>query len=427
MKTENFKRCLPSALRTASLTVAVTTALAGRLASAQTPGDWTTVTKYQEVAGFASKGNKIAVRPDGVIFNIGWIWLDAGGSYGAAVRASTDSGRTWQTQSINTTAGWTGTEYNALTFDPAGCLVTACEIWDPNPNNHKNWIVQRSCDSGASFSWIDSYQEGHCPSAQDIAFSANGDLYVAGWARSFDEPSVWAVRKSSDGGATWATVDLQGTEGSNDAMAIACQPNGNIFVGGHMSYLSKRVAIDRWIVKRSVNRGQTWTIVDTFQESSNCRSGVTASTVDQAGNVYVAGWADNVGKRSGFTDWIVRRSADNGITWTVVDSFTLATGHALSPLAMTVDPSGNLWVCGYTEPNDGIYPMHWIVRKGTRSANGALTWAEVDNYQLANGQHARANGITSDAAGNIYVSGRANDATGSTFWIVRKLAADKAK
>ena len=36
-------------------------------------------------------------------------------------------------------------------------------------------------------------------------------------------------------------------------------------------------------------------------------------------------------------------------------------------------------------------------------------------------------GLTIDAAGNIYVSGRANDLTGSTFWIVRKLTAEKAK
>ena len=172
MKTRNFKRPFRAAQPTTLVVAAITAALTGRLASGQTSTDWTTLTQYQEVGGLVSKGGKISVHPNGIIFNIGWIFLDAAGSYGAAVRASADGGQTWKTQSINTTAGWTGTEYNALAFDPAGCLLTASEIWDPNPNNHKNWLVQRSCDSGTSFSWIDSYPEGHCPSAQDIAFSA---------------------------------------------------------------------------------------------------------------------------------------------------------------------------------------------------------------------------------------------------------------
>jgi sugar lactone lactonase YvrE len=149
-----------------------------------------------------------------------------------------------------------------------------------------------------------------------------------------------------------------------------------------------------------------------------------ASAVDQAGYIYVAGWAQNLPKKNTVvTDWVLRRSMDNGITWSVSDKFSLASGHPVSPLAMTVDLKGNIWVCGYTEQNDGTYPMHWIVRKGTPGANGTVTWAEVDNYQLVSGQHARANGITSDDAGNIYVSGRGNDSAGATFWIVRKLTA----
>jgi sugar lactone lactonase YvrE len=52
-----------------------------------------------------------------------------------------------------------------------------------------------------------------------------------------------------------------------------------------------------------------------------------------------------------------------------------------------------------------------------------MTWTTIDpGYQLATGKSAQPNGITTDADGNIYVGGSAQDATGIVQWIVRKLA-----
>lgn len=50
-----------------------------------------------------------------------------------------------------------------------------------------------------------------------------------------------------------------------------------------------------------------------------------------------------------------------------------------------------------------------------------IQWTTSDAYQLAPGMWALPLGITVDASGNVFASGRAEDAAGVEHWIVRKL------
>jgi hypothetical protein len=78
--------------------------------------------------------------------------------------------------------------------------------------------------------------------------------------------------------------------------------------------------------------------------------------------------------------------------------------------------------------------LAWIVRKGTPGTTwvkqgknlvpvATITWTTSDNYQLVPGKLAQPNAITIDTHGNIFVSGRAQDASGIDQFIVRKLPA----
>jgi photosystem II stability/assembly factor-like uncharacterized protein len=68
--------------------------------------------------------------------------------------------------------------------------------------------------------------------------------------------ACWYVRKSSDSGLNWSTVDLyQYAAGTPiDATGFAADNSGNIYVSGYSN--------NHWLVRKSTDGGQTWRLVD---------------------------------------------------------------------------------------------------------------------------------------------------------------------
>lgn len=211
-----------------------------------------------------------------------------------------------------------------------------------------------------------------------------------------------------------AAVDMVGAAPLNEARAIGFHPTAGVFVVGRLDDSRNYV----WSVRRSVKAGATWTTVDSFQDANRTYSAADGIAVDQAsGAVYVSGWAQRYVKGLSVINWVVRRSLNGGATWTTMDKYG-SSPTALSATGITVDPSGKVFVTGYSPE-----PTRYLVRKGTPGANGAISWVTSDDFQLAPGQAARGNGITSDLFGNIFATGRAADASGTDHWLTRRLVA----
>jgi hypothetical protein len=75
-------------------------------------------------------------------------------------------------------------------------------------------------------------------------------------------------------------------------------------------------------------------------------------------------------------------------------------------------------VTGYTRSKSPVYSYqyHWLVRK---SGNGGVSWSVDDDYQLASSANAFPQGMGTDLAGNVYVVGGANDANNLSHAIIR--------
>jgi hypothetical protein len=112
---------------------------------------------------------------------------------------------------------------------------------------------------------------------------------------------------------------------------------------------------------------------------------------------------------------IVRNSTNGGNTWSTVDVFNVGAGKIGSATALGADAEGKPVVGGRYQDAQNI--DHWIVRRPDALGN----WQTVDDFQLEPGLGALPEDVTVDAAGNLLVTGHANDATG-THWIVRRLA-----
>lgn len=296
--------------------------------------------------------------------------------------------------------------YSSLT-DQYGNFFIAGSATDSNNSLH--WIVRKSANNGQKWITVDDYQYQSGSSSSDdiepvLGKDIYGNLYVAG--SSFDsEGNVhWIVRKSTDSGSTWNTVDDFRTTGIvSIATSFTSDANGNIYVAG---YGSTSHSGYHWFVKKSNNAGATWSVIDNFQLPDKGDAGAASLTSDNNGNIYCTGIASN--------QWVVRRSNDNGNTWTTVDNFQGA-GDLSAPRTIIADATNTLYAAGTSfnpYPNGNV----WVVRK---SVDSGITWGSVDNYQPSSAQIADPQGMATDTNGALYTVGKIQDATGF-HWVTRR-------
>src|SRR5204862_7860540 len=122
--------------------------------------------------------------------------------------------------------------------------------------------------------------------AHGVAVDAAGRVYVVGTANGHG-----IVRYSGDGGANWSTrADfVYPSQTDNIFNDITINPKGELFVGGSSGY-----GRYHWIVRRSIDQGTTWEIVDDFFQPMNgpepgTNGAVYSLSSDGQGRVYGAG------------------------------------------------------------------------------------------------------------------------------------------
>jgi hypothetical protein len=347
---------------------------------------WQLADDYHEPEGAAAVD--IASDAAGNLYAIG------SAPAGTVVRTSSDAGATWQA------AGSFPESIRNLAVDSTGRLFAGCNgLGAPM---HR--VVRRSDDGGQTWTIADDFfveQASPCWGGF-VATAPDDTVYSSGWCFS-SAGAKWVVRKSADAGASWSTVLDLPAPNSSALVPIAVDADGNVFVGG---------TLGGWHVQRGTAVGE-WMGVDTFSLSGTDGGlGVLHATTRP--------YAVVVSSDGNVPHVVVRRGVPGGETWSTLDTLP-------APIATLLMGSGGVYEDGLdsilvtSHVPDATNVPHAISR---RSSDDGATWVTADDYVYAPGHPTRAGRLTSDPKGNVYAAHTAEDAQGSSHWIVRKLACD---
>jgi hypothetical protein len=351
-------------------------------------------------------------------------------------------------------------------------------------NSGHRGVARKSSDGGASWTLVDdfAYPTGIGTEFWKVGADALGNLFVIGTSLDTARVGHWLVRRSQDGGATWATVDDYLGPGNKagagaDPSGLLVLNSGQIYVVGSgaitFSSIGKKTrgATD-WVVRRSLDGGTTWTTVDDYEFAPGTSEGVSVAQaitasgsglfaagfaqgaswimrssptgnagswttvdsgsinsaypytagVDANGYVYSGGSYGVSCKSSSYSHWLVRRSTDGGQTWATVDDLagTLCGGGAVAN-GFALDAYNNIVMVGDDSTSSGAF---WLTRNSFGTQNSSTgspgTWITTDEYQYASPNTSVGQDICRDSAGNLFAVGYGYASNGSQHWLVRK-------
>lgn len=386
---------------------------------------WETVDSIAYLAeGPFAQVDAIAASPDGILYAIGASSSPSGGFEKNYVRRSFDGGTNWQ--SVASFSPVYGNGIDKLAVDSSSGRLYAAGLVDGL------WTVLSSGDQGGTWSTIDSFNTGATsyPELRSITTDADGNVYVAGSAKTSRGLRQWLVRKgvpslSAPDGVSWTTIDAYtparnyGARANQVAIKAPAIPGNaaEIYVGGTSGSSSG----EQWVVRRSTDGGATWVIVDSVVSDYGS---LNTLAVSPDGSIYTSGSTRTVtgSKRNQTTtqSFVVRKgtpnaSAPNGISWSTREVLSLveSTGNSIfRAQSSTVDQDGRLFLAGY-EVVDSVW--NWRIRA---SFDGGLTFSYTDSFERG-----VAFCVAADLEGNVFAGGYFGTDISNGGGIIRKLAA----
>jgi hypothetical protein len=295
-----------------------------------------------------------------------------------------------------------------------GSLFTMGSLTDLDGKKH--WLVKLTGDNGNTWVSVDQFHPvpGLDSEALGGVLVSARELYVVGVAAMGPSQYQWVVRHTIDGGEHWKTADQlnYGGAGASQAKGVSLDSSGNVYVSGTVSDGIKK----HWLVRKSSDQGESWTTVQDFQSTPAQDSVGGQILVDNSDNLFAAGSAlDSMGHRR----WIIRRSESSGNHWTTVEDFPLVAGAQAEVSSVAVSRSAVLFAAG-TIYDSAKHP-HWLVR---RSLDKGATWTTTDEFTDPTDSHSQAESVGVDGAGNVYVSGYVSDPGAPPKAVLRRQTCD---
>lgn len=247
-------------------------------------------------------------------------------------------------------------------------------------------------------------------SGDGIALDGAGNVFVTGLGNgTTTQTDIITLKYNSAGTQQWLQRYNAIGDNYDRPRSIVNDNSGNSYVTGYsMQGSSERDIIT---IKYSPTGAVLWQQVYNSIPGDNKIDEGTIVMLDGSGNVYVGGMANN-------NYAILKYSSGGSLLW--AQSFD-GTGAGFDEVTdMVVDNSGNVVVTGRSDV-DISGTVNYNITTIKYNSGGGLVWSQTFNG--AGNDDDRAESIATDASGNIYVTGRTTDASGSFNLVFLKYTA----
>ncbi len=182
--------------------------------------------------------------------------------------------------------------------------------------------------------------------AQSIAVDYSGNVYVTGYSLGTGTEEDYATLKyDQDGNELWVKLYNSPSNRYDIATSIAVDNSGNAYVTGYS--FSDASSEDYYTLKYSSDGMQLWAM--RYNGSDNGYDIASSLKLDEQNNVYVTGYSYEEGSEENIAT--IKYDSDGSLKWTGVYNGT-NNGSDIST-SLAVDPSGNIFVAGFSDAGAG--------------------------------------------------------------------------
>ena len=287
------------------------------------------------------------------------------------------------------------------TASPIGTTdLTATSTADPT----KADTITLTITPQGALRWTRQFGTSSLDSANGIATDANGNVYTTGYTHGALEGSnaggadAFIRAYDPDGSLRWTRQF--GTSSNDYANGIATDANGSVYTTGFTQGALEGTnagSSDAFIRAYDTDGNLRWT----RQFGTSSFDAANGIATDANGNLYTTGTTDGAleGPNAGRFDAFIRAyDTDGNLRWT--RQFGTSSDDYANGIA--TDANGNVYTSGYTQgalEGSNAGSADAFIR--AYDTDGNLRWTR----QFGTAGLDSANGITTDADGNVYTTG----------------------
>lgn len=256
--------------------------------------------------------------------------------------------------------------------------------------------------------WLSSYNgpangDDKCAA---MKVDAAGNVYITGYSTGIGtSKDITTIKYNSSGVQQWAQRYNGPGNGADEAYAITIDAAGNIYITGYCTGVNS--SRDIITIKYNNSGVQQWAAIHT--SPGYYPDEAYAITIDATGNTYVCGYRydDNYDNEI----VVIKYNSVGSQQW-AKDYNGTNNGNEDEAYAITIDAGGNIYITGSSEGSSSgdVTSANKDFVTIKYNSSGTQQWAQRYNNTSAN-ENDEAYAITIDASGSVYITGYSTSAT----------------
>ena len=253
-------------------------------------------------------------------------------------------------------------------------------------------LIIRKYNSSGTQQFSSTYSSGYGDVGKDIVVDASGNSYITGASGSVStNADILIISFNSSGTQRWVTP--YNYNGFNDGGVKIATKGTNVAITGAVTVSANNYKIATLSAVASTGvLSETITLGSTITSSVEI---VTGMTVDASGNTYICGATEVSGQ--GFNMYLAKLTSSLTLAWQ--QTYNGSSNLDDQAKGIQVDASGNVYVTGYSTSST----LGKEIRTIKYNSSGTLQWNNVEN-SASNGSD-QAYDMEMDASSNLYVCG----------------------